>query len=55
MCIAFGWFDHVSPFNALALAVGVLAIQVPLSVWWLREYPYGPIEAVWRRVSYGTA
>lgn len=52
-CLAFGLFDHVRPFTALALALGVLAIEIPFSVWWLKANEYGPIEWLWRRFSYG--
>ena len=51
--LGFGLFDRVSPLTALALALGVLAIEIPFSVWWLSDHPYGPVEWLGRRVSYG--
>lgn len=34
---------------ALALVVGQMAI----SVWWLKRFRQGPLEALWRRLTYG--
>jgi uncharacterized protein len=28
-------------------------LQIPLSAWWLSRYRFGPIEWVWRRLTYG--
>jgi uncharacterized protein len=28
-------------------------VQIPLSAWWLPRYRYGPIEWIWRRLTYG--
>jgi uncharacterized protein len=53
VCIAFGLFDNVRPTLGLALAVGAAAIQIPFSVWWLERHPFGPMEWLWRRVTYG--
>lgn len=52
-CLAIGAFDHVTPANGLALSLGVMAIQIPFSVWWLERHAYGPVETLWRRVTYG--
>ena len=29
------------------------SLQVPLSVWWLKRYQFGPAEWVWRSLTYG--
>lgn len=52
ICVAFGLFDKVSPVLGLTMAIGVAAVQLAVSVWWLRRFRYGPLEAVWRRVTY---
>ena len=39
--------------SGLALGVAVYALQVPLSVWWLRRYQFGPFEWLWRSLTYG--
>jgi len=54
----YGWglglWRTVGPALQLALAVGVFfLVQVPLSVLWLRHFELGPMEHLWRRLSYG--
>ncbi|BBG03266.1 MULTISPECIES: DUF418 domain-containing protein [Pseudonocardia] len=36
----------------LVLAAAILAVQVPASRWWLRRFAYGPVEWLWRMVSW---
>jgi uncharacterized protein len=55
VCLAFSLFDTVTPTRGLLLALGVMAIQIPFSVWWLNRFEYGPVEWLWRRVTYGSA
>lgn len=45
-------FGRVGPFLGLLMTVGVFLIQVPLSVWWLRRFQFGPIEWLWRSLTY---
>ena len=52
-CLALGLFDAVTPTRGVLLALGVAAIEVPCSVWWLRRHAYGPVEWAWRAVTYG--
>lgn len=37
------------------LAIGTYVLQVFASQWWLARFPYGPVEWLWRRLSYGPA
>jgi uncharacterized protein len=37
---------------ALAIAVAIIALQIPLSAWWLSRYRFGPVEWIWRRLTY---
>jgi uncharacterized protein len=49
-----GWWNQAGPTVEVALAVGLfVAVQLPLSAWWLAHHRYGPLEALWRRLSYG--
>jgi uncharacterized protein len=36
----------------LILAIGIYTIQIYFSKWWLSKYNYGPVEWVWRQLSY---
>jgi uncharacterized protein len=38
---------------SLALAVGFFAIQAVASRWWLARYRFGPLEWLWRSLTYG--
>jgi len=50
----FGLWGKVGPAAQLALAFAIFfAIQVPLSIWWLSRFDYGPMEWVWRYLTYG--
>jgi len=48
-----GLFGSVSRFEQLGVVVLIWAIQVPLSVLWLRYFRFGPVEWVWRTLTYG--
>ena len=34
------------------MAVATFAIQMWLSSWWLRKYRFGPVEWLWRSLTY---
>jgi len=53
LCIAFGWFDTFTPTKALLLAFAVFAFELPFSMWWLRRFRFGPVEWIWRLLTYG--
>lgn len=36
----------------LALAVAVYIVQIYFSKWWLTHYNFGPVEWIWRQLSY---
>lgn len=48
-----GWFDTVPPSRQLGLVVIIYAIQLVLSVLWLRVFRIGPFEWLWRSLTYG--
>ncbi|MCK4342335.1 MAG: DUF418 domain-containing protein [Phycisphaerae bacterium] len=48
-----GFFGKVGPALGLALTCMIFAIQIPLSVWWLRHFRFGPAEWAWRTLTYG--
>jgi uncharacterized protein len=45
-------FCKVSPSLGLLLTIIIWLIQFPLSVWWLRRFQFGPIEWLWRSLTY---
>lgn len=55
--LAFGYglglFGQVGLAVGLPLAVGFFALQIPLSRWWLARYRFGPVEWLWRTLTYG--
>jgi len=45
-------FCKVSPSLGLLLTIIIWLIQIPLSVWWMRRFQFGPIEWLWRSLTY---
>jgi len=37
----------------LALTLLIFALQIPLSLWWVRRFRFGPVEWLWRTLTYG--
>jgi len=50
--VGLGLFNTQPMWVYFAIAVSVFAIQIPLSKWWLKYYNYGPIEWIWRQLTY---
>ena len=40
-------------FTALGIALGFFALQIVFSHLWLKTYRYGPLEWLWRTLTYG--
>jgi uncharacterized protein len=50
----FGLWGRVGPALDLVIAVAIFfVLQVPLSRWWLARHELGPMEWLWRRLTYG--
>ena len=45
-------FCKVRPSLCLLLTIIIWLIQIPLSVWWLRRFQFGPVEWLWRSLTY---
>jgi uncharacterized protein len=58
VCVALftttGLYGKVGPALLLIPTVAVYAGQVWLSNWWLRRFRYGPMEWLWRSLTYGS-
>jgi Predicted membrane protein len=48
-----GLFGAVSRAEALGMVVAFWAIEILVSVVWLRRFRFGPVEWVWRTLTYG--
>jgi len=49
----FGLWWHVGASRALLIAAAIVLLQIPLSAWWLSRFSFGPVEWIWRRLTYG--
>ncbi len=47
-----GLWDKVTPSAYILGGVGLYAIQIAWSHWWLRRFRFGPMEWLWRSASY---
>ena len=49
----FGLWWRIGASTAIAIAAAIITAQIPLSAWWLSRFRFGPVEWVWRRLTYG--
>ncbi len=50
-----GFYGRIGPALGVLLAVGFFfAVQLPLSAYWMRSFRLGPIEWLWRTLTYGS-
>jgi uncharacterized protein len=49
----FGLWWRIGSSAAMAIAAAIILVQIPLSAWWLSRFRFGPVEWVWRRLTYG--
>jgi uncharacterized protein len=47
-----GWFGRIGPAFGLVPTVLLFAAQVAFSNWWLNRYRFGPMEWLWRGLTY---
>ena len=50
-----GLWGQVGRAGQVALVLAVFALQVLASHWWLARWRFGPMEWLWRGISYGAA
>lgn len=48
-----GLFGQVGAFAGLLLSIAIWLIQLPVSVAWLSRFRFGPLEWLWRTLTYG--
>jgi uncharacterized protein len=51
--VGLGWFTRLTALPVVALAIPVFALEVWLSRVWLGHYAMGPVEWIWRCLTYG--
>jgi uncharacterized protein len=47
-----GLYGTISRFWQMGFVIGVIALQLALSAWWLARYRFGPVEWLWRSLTY---
>jgi uncharacterized protein len=50
----FGLYGRVGPLAGFFIGIAIYSLQIPFSQWWLRTHRYGPMEWIWRRLTYGS-
>ena len=48
-----GLYEEVGAAGLLGLTSVIYLAQIPFSVWWLNRFQFGPIEWLWRSLTYG--
>jgi uncharacterized protein len=48
-----GLYASIGPLGGLGLTLVIYAAQIPFSVVWLSRFQYGPMEWLWRTLTYG--
>ena len=48
-----GLFGSVPRTTQIAIVVAIWAVLLIVSPWWLRRYRFGPLEWLWRSLTYG--
>lgn len=51
--VGFGLIGQVRPLGIYAIALTIFACQVVFSRWWLAHHAMGPMERLWRNLTYG--
>lgn len=53
--IGFGLYRSLGPWEFTGVAVAIFAVQIAWSRLWLKHFAQGPMEGLWRRLTYGRA
>ncbi|WP_273215860.1 DUF418 domain-containing protein [Runella zeae] len=51
--LGFNLLGEINPWICLLLTFPVYGLQVVFSHWWLSKFYYGPVEWLWRSLTYG--
>ena len=47
-----GYYERVGPAGLWGITLLIFAAQIPLSSWWLSRFRFGPMEWLWRSLTY---
>ncbi|SMP63511.1 DUF418 domain-containing protein [Anoxynatronum buryatiense] len=47
-----GFYEKVGPAGLLGITFLIYLLQIPFSTWWLNRYQFGPMEWLWRSLTY---
>ena len=50
--IGFGMLGHLGTAAAVAAGIAFFALQIPMSRWWMAKFSMGPVEWLWRSLTY---
>ncbi len=48
----FGLFGQIGPAVGILFTLAIFTAQIPLSVWWMGRFQFGPVEWLWRTLTY---
>lgn len=48
-----GLYGKVGAAMGIVLTLAIYFAQIPLSVWWMNRFRFGPLEWLWRSLTYG--
>jgi len=51
--VGLGFGGNIGPAIFIPVSLGIYIIQIIYSTWWLKYFNYGPMEWVWRMLTYG--
>ncbi len=54
--IFYGWglnqYNRMGPLSGVLLGLGFFTLQMALAPWWLKRFHFGPVEWLWRSITY---
>ena len=48
----FGLYGQIGAFGGILLTLAIYGVLLAFSVWWLRRFRFGPMEWIWRSLTY---
>jgi len=51
--VGFGLGGNIGPAYFIPIGLCVYALQIAYSNWWFKHFNYGPMEWIWRQLTYG--